>query len=172
MILSDKHLGGHGYYGYKYNPETDEYEVVNEEAIVIKIISLLLILGYQLSTVADIMNTLGVRIPSGSRKGELINTTWIRRKFGIYKRRVYYKGYEYDGYYEGEIEYKDCFEKYNGANGFPLLLGDKVYAYVADLLSDKAYRKKYDETKKIGLYDSNGKELIIEDIKEQLSLEK
>lgn len=168
MILSNKYLGGHGYYGYKYNSETDEYDVVKEEATVIKIISLLLVLGYPFSTVVRIMNDLGVRIPSGYNKGKPITTTWIKRKFGIYKRPTSTDGLRYDEYSEDSRTY---FEKYNGANGFPQIVGDKVYDYVAEMLKDRKYRKEYNGTKSIGLCDSKNKKVIIKNIKKQIPFE-
>lgn len=168
MILSNKHLGGYGYYGYKYNSETDEYDIVREEAAVIKVISLLLVLGYPFSTVVRIMNDLGVRLPSGDNKGKPITTTWIKRKFGIYKRPTSADGLRYDEYSEDSRTY---FEKYNGANGFPQIVGDDVYDYVAEMLKDRKYRKEYIETKSIDLYNSKNEKIIIKDIKKQISFE-
>lgn len=171
MILSDKHLGGHGYYGYKYNPEIDEYEVVEKEAVVIKVISILLVLGYPLSTVAETLNTMGVRVPSGKSKNETITTTWIRRKFGIYKRIERPKDEcVFDDYTKDTLSYKEYFEKYNGDNGFPQILGNELYAYVVAILDNMDYRRKYEKDFKIGIYSEQKDRLLIKDIKNQAPL--
>lgn len=171
MALSDKHLGGYGYYGYTYRPETDEYEVNEKEATVIKLISILLALGYPLVTVAETMNTLGVRVPSGKSENEMITTTWIRRKFGLYKRKKYSKkDWIYDSYTEDVVPYKDYFEKYNGDNGFPQILGNELYAYVKAILSDLKFRRRYEREYKIGIYSEENEKLLIKDIKNQVSL--
>ena len=117
------------------------------------------------------MNTLGVRVPSGKSENEMITTTWIRRKFGLYKRKKYSKkDWIYDSYTEDVVPYKDYFEKYNGDNGFPQILGDELYAYVKAILSDLKFRRRYEREYKIGIYSEENEKLLIKDIKNQVSL--
>lgn len=134
--MKKPHPGGHGYYGYRYNSETHDYEIYPEEAIVIQLIALMMSTGYKLTDIVAALNLLGIKRSSDNSKP--IDSKWIRRQFGLYRR------YDKD---DPSIVLSP-YEKYNGSNGFPPILGVEVYRVVARLLNDDAFRRRLNAKEK------------------------
>ena len=120
--MNEPHRGGHGYYGYRFNDKTKKYEIYPEEAIVIQLIALMMAAGYSLIDIAATLNLLQVK--RSDKNNKPIDGKWIRRQFGFYTR------YNKDNPKQVEPHY----EKYNGQNGFPRVLGENVYCIISDYL--------------------------------------
>ena len=129
--MNEPHRGGHGYYGYRFNDKTKKYEIYPEEAIVIQLIALMMAAGYSLIDIAATLNLLQVK--RSDKNNKPIDGKWIRRQFGFYTR------YNKDNPKQVEPHY----EKYNGKNSFPCVLGQKVYCIISDYFQDLNDGKNY-----------------------------
>ena len=121
--------------------------------------------GYSLIDIAATLNLLQVK--RSDKNNKPIDGKWIRRQFGFYTR------YNKDNPKQVEPHY----EKYNGQNGFPRVLGENVYCIISDYFQDlndgKNYSKRQISFAKKLTFEEDRKErhkIVIDDIKKAVPI--